>query len=89
MPPKMLQLCRCSSRDRACLHSYTPGFSSVFAATWVVVSHGHNGSGWRPRGPAVEHAPGRLRNHHRHIPAITLALVAAEGIGEAEEVVRR
>ena len=80
MSLKMLQPRRGSSRDRAGLYSYTLGFSSAFAAAWVVVSLGHNGSGWRPRGAAMEHAPGRLRIHHRHVPAITLALVAAEEV---------
>ena len=80
MSLKMLQPRRGGSRDRAGLYSYTLGFSIAFAAAWVVVSLGHNGSGWCPRGAAMEHAPGRLRIHHRHVPAITLALVAAEEV---------
>ena len=76
----MLQPRRGSSRDRAGLYSYTLGFSSAFAAAWVVVPLGHNVSGWRPRGTAMEHATGRLRLHYYHVPAITLALVAAEEV---------
>ena len=80
MSLKMLQPRRGSSRDRAGLYSYTLGFSNAFAAAWVVVSLGHHGSGWCPRGAAMGHAPVRLRIHHRHVPAIILALVAAEEV---------
>ena len=80
MPVKMLQPRRASGRDRACLYTYTLGFSSVFAAAWDVVSLGHNDSGRGPRGTVMEHAPGRLRIPHRHGPAITLALVVTEEV---------
>ena len=80
MSLKMLQPRRGSSRDRAGLYSYSLGFSNAFAGAWVVVSLGHNGSGLCSRGTAMGHAPGRLRNHHRHVLAIILALVAAEEV---------
>ena len=80
MSLKMLQPCRGSNRDRTGLYYYILGFTGAFAAAWVVVSHGHNGSSCCPRGAAMEHAPGRLRAYHRRVPAITLALVGAEEI---------
>ena len=76
----MLQPRRGSSRDRTGLYSYTLGFSTALAPAWVVVSLDNNGSGYCPRGAAMEHAPGRLRIHHRRVPAITLALVVAEEV---------